>query len=101
VALCTLGRGEISLPQQRNHKHPPFMRVSMPKSKWEARLVVKGLNNADYSKLIAKRPKQSTTQFQILSHERWMEHQVTRVELIPITGWCTMLSGQPQGDKRS
>ncbi len=25
VALCTLGRGKISLPLQRNHKHLPFM----------------------------------------------------------------------------
>jgi 23S rRNA-/tRNA-specific pseudouridylate synthase len=25
VASCTLGRGKISLPLQRDHKHPPFM----------------------------------------------------------------------------
>jgi hypothetical protein len=62
VALCTLGRGKISLPLQRNHKHAPFMQVSMPKSKCKARLAVKYLKNAGYSKLIVKRPKQSTTQ---------------------------------------
>ncbi len=63
VALCILGRGKISLPLQHNHKHPPFMRVSTPDSECEARLAVKDLNNAGYSKLIAKRPKLSTTQF--------------------------------------
>jgi hypothetical protein len=63
VASCTLGRGKISLPLQRNHKHPPFMRVSMPEGKCKARLAVKNLNNARHSKLIAKRPKPSTTQF--------------------------------------
>ncbi len=63
VASCTLGRGKISLPLQSNHKHPPFMQVSMPKSKCKARLAVKDLNNVGHSKLIAKRPKPSTTQF--------------------------------------
>jgi hypothetical protein len=70
VASCMLGRGKISLPLQRNHKHLPFMGVSTPKSKCKARLVVKDLNNAGYSKLFMKRPKPSTTRFQILSHKR-------------------------------
>jgi hypothetical protein len=30
VASCTLGRGQISLPLQRDHKHPPFMQVLTP-----------------------------------------------------------------------
>jgi 23S rRNA-/tRNA-specific pseudouridylate synthase len=91
VASCTLGRGKISLPLQRDHKHLSFMQVSTSESKCKARLAVKDLNNAGYSKLIAKRPKLSTTQFQILSHERWMGHPVTRVNLIPITGWMHQL----------
>jgi 23S rRNA-/tRNA-specific pseudouridylate synthase len=91
VTSCTLGRGEISLPLQRDHKHPPFMRVLMPESKCEASLAVKDLNNAGYSKLITKRPTPSTTQFLILSHERWMGHPVMRVKLIPITGWAHQL----------
>ncbi|KAL3807774.1 hypothetical protein ACHAXA_000327 [Cyclostephanos tholiformis] len=85
-ASCPLGGGEICLPLQRDHKHPPFMRVSTPESECEARMAVRDLNNAGYSKLIAKRPKPSTTRFRILSHESWMGHPVTRVELMPITG---------------
>jgi hypothetical protein len=61
VASCMLGRGKISLPLQRDHKHPPFMRVSTLKSKCKAKLAVKDRNNAGYLKLIAKRPKPSTT----------------------------------------
>jgi 23S rRNA-/tRNA-specific pseudouridylate synthase len=61
VASCMLGRGKISLPLQRNHKHPLFMQVLTPKSKCKTRLAVRDLNNAGYSKLIAKRPKPSTT----------------------------------------
>jgi 23S rRNA-/tRNA-specific pseudouridylate synthase len=87
MASCMLGRGKISLSLQRNHKNPPFMWVSTPESKCKARLAVKDLNNAGYSKLTAKRPKPSTTQFRILSHKHWMEHPVTKVKLIPITRW--------------
>lgn len=82
-----LGGGEIHLPLQRDHKHPPFMRVSTPESEAEARQAVLDLNNAGYAKLMAKRPKPSTTHFHILSHELWMgRHPVTRVQLLPITG---------------
>ncbi len=81
-----LGGGEINLPLQRDHKHPPFMRVSTPESEAEAQQAVLDLNNAGYRKLMAKRPKPSTTQFHVLSHELWMGHPVTRVKLVPITG---------------
>lgn len=82
-----LGGGEINLPLQRDHKHPPFMRVSTLESEAEAQQAVLDLNNAGYAKLMAKRPKPSTTQFHILSHELWMgQHPVTRVQLLPITG---------------
>lgn len=81
-----LGGGEINLPLQRDHRHPPFMRVSTLESEAEARLAVKDLNHAGYKKLIAKKPKPSTTKFRILSHEQWQGHPVTRVELTPITG---------------
>ncbi|KAL3796263.1 hypothetical protein HJC23_008583 [Cyclotella cryptica] len=84
--LTNLGGGEIDMPLQRDHKHPPFMRVSTPESEAEAQQVVKDLNHAGWKKLVAKRPKPSVTRFQILSHEHWMGHKVTRVALIPITG---------------
>ena len=78
-----LGGGEINLPLQRDHKHPPFMRVSTPHSEAEAHQAVADLNHAGYKKLIAKRPKQSVTQFRVVKHELWMGHKVTRVELYP------------------
>lgn len=81
-----LGGGEINLPLQRDHKHPPFMRVSTPESEAEAHQAVRELNHAGWKKLVAKRPKPSVTRFQVLSHEYWMGHHVTRVALIPITG---------------
>jgi 23S rRNA-/tRNA-specific pseudouridylate synthase len=62
------------------------MRVSTPKSEAAARQAVQDLNHAGYKKLMAKKPKASTTQFRILSHEKWNGYPVTRVELIPITG---------------
>jgi len=85
-----LGAGEINLPLQRDHRHPPFMRVSTPESESEALRAVLDLNHAGYKKLMAKNPKPSTTRFRILSHERWgrgrRKHDVTRVELTPVTG---------------
>ena len=82
-----LGGGEINLPLQRDHKHPPFMRVSTPESEAEAHQAVKDLNHAGWKKLVAKRPKPSITHFRVLSHEKWMGiHPVTRVQLTPITG---------------
>ena len=83
---ANLGGGEINLPLQRDHRHPPFMRVSTPGSESEAQLAVKDLNSAGYKKLMAKKPKASTTQFKVLSLEHWRGHPVTRVELTPITG---------------
>lgn len=82
----SIGGGEINLPLQRDHKHPPFMRVSTPRSESEARRAVSDLNHAGYKKLIAKKPKASVTQFRIVKHELWMGHEVTRVELYPVTG---------------
>jgi 23S rRNA-/tRNA-specific pseudouridylate synthase len=78
-----LGGGEIILPLQRDHKHPPFMRVSTPHSEAEAHQAVADLNHAGYKKLIAKRPKPSVTRFRVVKHELWMGHKVTRVELNP------------------
>lgn len=86
TADTDLGGGEINLPLQRDHKHPPFMRVSTPESEVEAAMAVRDLNHAGWKKLVAKRPKPSTTQFRILAHEVWMDHPITRVELTPITG---------------
>ncbi|KAL9190155.1 hypothetical protein ACHAXT_007366 [Thalassiosira profunda] len=82
----TLGGGEINLPLQRDHRHPPFMRVSTPESEAAARDAVRDLQHNGYKKLMAKKPKASTTQIRVLSHEKWNGHPVTRVELTPVTG---------------
>jgi tRNA pseudouridine32 synthase/23S rRNA pseudouridine746 synthase len=81
-----LGGAEIMLPLQRDHKHPPFMRVSTPESETEAQEAVQDLNHAGWKKIVAKKPKPSTTHLQILSHEKWNGYPVTRVSLTPITG---------------
>ena len=81
-----LGGGEILLPLQRDHRHPPFMRVSTPESEAAARRAVRDLNHAGYKKLVAKRPKASATRFRVLGYETWRGHAVTRAELVPVTG---------------
>ena len=81
--MNNLGGGEINLPLQRDHKHPPFMRVSTPHSEAEAHQAVADLNHNGYKKLIAKRPKKSVTRFRVVGYELWMGHEVTRVELYP------------------
>lgn len=81
-----LGGAEIMLPLQRDHKHPPFMRVSTPESETEAQKAVQDLNHAGWKKIVAKKPKPSTTHLQLLSHEIWNGYPVTRVSLTPITG---------------
>jgi 23S rRNA-/tRNA-specific pseudouridylate synthase len=62
------------------------MRVSTPESETEAQQAVQDLNHAGWKKIVAKKPKPSTTQLQILSHEKWNGYPVTRVSLTPITG---------------
>lgn len=86
IPATELGGGAINLPLQRDHKHPPFMRVSTPESETEAQQAVKDLNHAGWKKIVAKKPKPSITQFRILSHELWNGYPVTRVGLNPITG---------------
>lgn len=86
IETLELGGGEINLPLQRDHKHPPFMRVSTPESETEAQQAVKDLNHAGWKKIIAKRPKPSITHLRVLSHEKWNGHPVTRVSLTPVTG---------------
>jgi 23S rRNA-/tRNA-specific pseudouridylate synthase len=86
----------IRLPLQRDHGHPPFMRVATPLSEEKARLAVKDLRTHGFRKLVKKRPKPSHTEMKIVSKE-WLESAnsggrdteklpVTRVVLIPHSG---------------
>ena len=79
--------GIIDLPLQRDHQHPPFMRVSTPKSEEAAAQAVQDLNDHGWKKLLMKRPKPSQTEFQVISRETYGgDLPVTRVKYTPITG---------------
>jgi len=60
---------QIDLPLQRDHEHPPFMRVATPTSELEAQEVVKGLNHAGWKKIVKKKAKPSQTILQVLNRE--------------------------------
>lgn len=62
-------RGNVHLPLQRDHRHPPFMRVATPRSEAEAHRAVQDLQTHGFRKLVKKRPKPSHTEFRILQRE--------------------------------
>jgi len=105
--------GEIDLPLQRDHLHPPFMRVATTESEIDRYRMLekmrdkkksqeksgKSLGNlsgdsldyqrrmhAGFQKMMGKEPKQSLTQYSILSREIYEGLPVTRMNLIPVTG---------------
>ena len=61
--------GNIHLPLQRDHRHPPFMRVATPRSEAEAQEAVKDLQTHGFKKLVKKQPKPSHTEFRILERD--------------------------------
>jgi 23S rRNA-/tRNA-specific pseudouridylate synthase len=87
--------GHIELPLQRDHQHPPFMRIATPRSEVAAAQAVQDLQTHGFKKLVKKRPKPSHTEFRVLQRE-FIHHDdketqrknlpVTRVSLIPHTG---------------
>jgi 23S rRNA-/tRNA-specific pseudouridylate synthase len=80
--------GHIQLPLQRDHQHPPFMRIATPRSEVAAAQAVQDLQTHGFKKLVKKRPKPSHTEFRVLQRE-FLLHEylpVTRVSLIPHTG---------------
>lgn len=83
--------GVIDLALQRDHAHPPFMRVSTPASEAAAAVALVDLQTHGWKKLVRKQPKASQTEFYVV--ERGMrevgdgeELPFTRVRLQPITG---------------
>jgi 23S rRNA-/tRNA-specific pseudouridylate synthase len=80
--------GTIELPLQRDHAHPPFMRVSTPRSEANAQDALNDLQTHGWKKLVRKAPKPSTTEFEVL--ERGVHHDTqlpcTRLRLKPVTG---------------
>eukprot|EP00934_Nitzschia_sp_Nitz4_P000686 Nitzschia sp. Nitz4//scaffold16_size188269//7770//8942//NITZ4_001764-RA/size188269-processed-gene-0.35-mRNA-1//-1//CDS//3329538434//686//frame0 len=91
--------GDIHLPLQRDHRHPPFMRVATPRSEEEAARAVEDLQTHGFKKLVKKKPKPSHTEMRVLQRE-YLEYAttssstsrddtkipVTRVALVPHTG---------------
>jgi len=67
----TVHRGTIAIPLQRDHRHPPFMRIASQRSEHEARGVVADLQHAGWKKLVVKRAKESVTDFRVLGRE-WL-----------------------------
>lgn len=71
--------GNIHLPLQRDHRHPPFMRVATPRSEVEAHRAVQDLQSHGFRKLVKKKPKPSHTEFFILARE-YLD--------LPVDGMC-------------
>ena len=79
--------GLIDLPLQKDHERPPFMRVATPKSEQAAAQVVQDLQHHGWKKIMRRKPKPSTTEFEVISREYIGENlPVTRLLLKPITG---------------
>lgn len=78
----------IDLPLQRDHEHPPFMRVSTPHSEQAAIACVADLQKHGWKKLVRKRPKSSQTAVTVVERESSNDGALpyTRLRLEPITG---------------
>lgn len=81
----------IDLPLQKDHEHPPFMRVSTPRSECAAQQAVRDLQQHGWKKLVAKKAKPSQTSVRVV--ERGYKYDggdtrlpYTRLRLVPITG---------------
>lgn len=61
--------GHIHLPLQRDHQHPPFMRVATPRSEYDAQRAVQELQTHGFRKLVKKNPKLCHTEVRVLGYE--------------------------------
>jgi tRNA pseudouridine32 synthase / 23S rRNA pseudouridine746 synthase len=87
---------EIDLPLQRDHEHPPFMRVSTPRSEAAAMQTVDDLKSHGFRTLVKKKPKESKTLLRVMERaslnvggdddEEMTMLPYTRLRLEPITG---------------
>jgi 23S rRNA-/tRNA-specific pseudouridylate synthase len=82
----------VDLPLQRDHEHPPFMRVSTPKSEEAAMSCVDQLQQHGWKKIMKRRAKPSQSMLTIVEHgtkvaDTSQQHlPYTRIRLEPITG---------------
>ena len=86
-----LDSATLDLPLQRDHAHPPFMRVSTPVSEAQMEAVLVDLKAHGYKKLTRKRPKPSQTLLRVLERgttetSAGVVLPWTVVRLTPVTG---------------
>jgi 23S rRNA-/tRNA-specific pseudouridylate synthase len=81
-----MDEGVIDLPLQRDHQHPPFMRIATPKSEQAAAQVVQDLQHHGWKKIMRRKPKPSKTEFRVIGRETLQNLPVTRLALKPLTG---------------
>lgn len=81
---------EIDLSLQRDHQHPPFMRVSTPQSETAAIAAVNDLQQHGWKKLVRKKPKKSQTIITVVEESCTASEKgnlpFSRLRLVPITG---------------
>jgi tRNA pseudouridine32 synthase/23S rRNA pseudouridine746 synthase len=90
-ALCVdhfppFDAGTIHLPLQRDHVHPPFMRVSTAESEADAQNALEHLQTRGWKKLVRRRPKLSSTEYAVMERFERDGLPCTRLLLRPITG---------------
>lgn len=78
--------GIIDLPLQRDHEHPPFMRVATPTSELGAAAAVAELKSRGWTNLVKRKPKPSQTEFSVTERGHKDGLPFTRVRLTPVTG---------------
>lgn len=77
-----MDEGVVNLPLMRDYEFPPYMRVSTDKHQ----AVLADFDAEIVGKKLLEMPKESLTQYQVVSREQMDGHDVTRVTLTSITG---------------
>jgi len=74
--------GSIDLPLMRDYEYPPYMRVSTD----EHQSALIGLDSDEVGKKMLESPKDSLTEFEVISREELDGNDVTKVSLTSISG---------------
>jgi len=74
--------GSIALPLMRDYEYPPYMRVSTD----EHQSALIGLDSDEVGKKMLESPKDSLTEFEVISREELDGNDVTKVSLTSVSG---------------
>ena len=74
--------GSIALPLMRDYEYPPYMRVSTD----EHQSALIGLDSDEVGKKMLESPKDSLTEFDVISREELDGNDVTKVSLTSVSG---------------